>query len=227
MIAHRGVSGLECENTCAAFVAAGNRSYFGIETDTHVTADKQFVIFHDDNTERVSGVSMEVEASTYEELSSLRLFDKQAELTRSDLCIPLLDEYLRICKRYAKVAVLELKNEMKSEDVASIIKAVTELGLIEQTVFISFSLSNCIELRSLSPSSKIQFLTVNWSDELLDTLLKYRLDLDILHKRVTPELIELIHENGLEINVWTVDDASRAEALAELGVDYITSNILE
>lgn len=39
MIAHRGVSGLERENTCAAFVAAGNRSYYGIETDIHRTAD--------------------------------------------------------------------------------------------------------------------------------------------------------------------------------------------
>lgn len=27
IIAHRGVSGLEMENTAAAFVAAGNRSY--------------------------------------------------------------------------------------------------------------------------------------------------------------------------------------------------------
>lgn len=39
MIAHRGVCGIECENTAAAFVAAGNRSYFGIETDVHRTAD--------------------------------------------------------------------------------------------------------------------------------------------------------------------------------------------
>ncbi len=38
MIAHRGLSGIEMENTCSAFVAAGNRSYFGIETDVHVTA---------------------------------------------------------------------------------------------------------------------------------------------------------------------------------------------
>ena len=28
LVAHRGLSGLEMENTCAAFVAAGNRSYF-------------------------------------------------------------------------------------------------------------------------------------------------------------------------------------------------------
>lgn len=42
MIAYRGVSGLKCENTNAAFVAAENRSYFGIETDVHVTADGKF-----------------------------------------------------------------------------------------------------------------------------------------------------------------------------------------
>ena len=36
MIAHRGVSGLERENTCPAFVAAGVKSYYGIETDVHV-----------------------------------------------------------------------------------------------------------------------------------------------------------------------------------------------
>ena len=37
MVAHRGVSGLERENTAAAFVAAGNRSYYGVETDIHRT----------------------------------------------------------------------------------------------------------------------------------------------------------------------------------------------
>ena len=47
MIAHRGVSGLERENTNAAFIAAGNRSYYGIETDLHRTRDGHFIIFHD------------------------------------------------------------------------------------------------------------------------------------------------------------------------------------
>ena len=54
MVAHRGLSGLERENTCPAFVAAANRSYFGIETDVHKTADGKFVIIHDETTERVS-----------------------------------------------------------------------------------------------------------------------------------------------------------------------------
>lgn len=33
MIAHRGYSKYELENTKEAFLAAANRSYFGIETD--------------------------------------------------------------------------------------------------------------------------------------------------------------------------------------------------
>ncbi len=48
MIAHRGLSGIETENTAAAFVAAGQHPYFGIETDVHRTRDGQFVIIHDD-----------------------------------------------------------------------------------------------------------------------------------------------------------------------------------
>ena len=32
VVAHRGLSGIERENTNAAFVAAANRSYYGIET---------------------------------------------------------------------------------------------------------------------------------------------------------------------------------------------------
>ena len=40
MVAHRGLSGIEKENTCSAFVAACNRAtYFAVETDVHRTPD--------------------------------------------------------------------------------------------------------------------------------------------------------------------------------------------
>ena len=61
VIAHRGLSGIETENTNAAFVAAGNRSYYGVETDTHITSDGSFVINHDFDLRRVSGENVPVE----------------------------------------------------------------------------------------------------------------------------------------------------------------------
>ena len=93
MIAHRGVSGLETENTCAAFVAAGNRSYFGIETDVHHTSDGKYVVFHDDTAARVAGVDLRIEETDYDTLRSLSLLPKQGREARSDLRIASLREY--------------------------------------------------------------------------------------------------------------------------------------
>ena len=39
MVAHAGLSGMEAENTCASFIAAGNRSYWGIECDLRCAKD--------------------------------------------------------------------------------------------------------------------------------------------------------------------------------------------
>ena len=117
LIAHRGLSGIEMENTCSAFVAAGNRSYFGIETDVHVTADGQYIIIHDDSTKRVGLDDLTVENSTYETLRSLRLCDKDGKRGRKDLVLPSLAEYIQICKKYEKTSVLELKNPMEPEHI--------------------------------------------------------------------------------------------------------------
>ena len=65
LIAHRGLSGIETENTAAAFVAAGNRDYYGIETDVHKTADGKYIIIHDDNTGRVANENLSVEKSDF------------------------------------------------------------------------------------------------------------------------------------------------------------------
>ena len=71
MIAHRVLSGIETENTNAAFVAAGNRSYYGIETDIYRTADGQFVVCHDGDLNRIAGVNVSVESIRLSESQSI------------------------------------------------------------------------------------------------------------------------------------------------------------
>ena len=116
MVAHRGCSGLERENTNAAFVAAGNRSYFGIETDVHKTLDGKYIIIHDDTTGRVAVDDMVVEKSTFDTLRRLVLRNKATHVKdRSDLLLPSLAEYIGICKYYEKEAVLELKNAFEEQ----------------------------------------------------------------------------------------------------------------
>lgn len=228
MVAHRGLSGLEMENTNSAFVAAANRSYYGIETDVHRTADGRFVIIHDDHTGRVAQDDMIVEKTTYETLRALRLNDRQSGKGRRDLMLPSLAEYVGICKKYEKTAVLELKNHFDPKDIDEIIAIIRESGWLEHTMFISFDLPNMICLRERLPQQPAQFLIMNLVPEwLVDTLQKYWLDLDIDHKLLTPELVKAVHDIGQQVNTWTVNTLEDAQRVIEYGVDYITTNILE
>ena len=229
MVAHRGASGLEPENTNAAFIAAGNRSYYGIETDVHVTKDGKYVVIHDDNTGRVSETDISVEGSTWEELSNVQLYGnvKEKSAGRSDLVIAPLSDYIRICKHYGKVSVLELKNRIPTEHIRQIVQEIDGLDQLENTIFISFSWDNMIDLRAMLPDQPLQFLTGKWTDELPQLLKDNKLDLDIQFRQLDAERIQILHEHGIVVNCWTVDDPLVAEELASAGVDYITSNILE
>lgn len=227
MIAHRGLSGLERENTCPAFVAAGVKSYYGIETDVHVTKDKKYIIIHNDDLKAIASLDMVVRESDYEDLRRVRLTDTDGVTKRQDLFLPSLEEYLSICKKYGKVAVLELKEEMAEEDVVSIAGAVEEMGMMENTTFISFYPDNLVYLRRAYPSASAQFLADAPREEVVKFILDNNLDADIYYEYVTKEFIDLMHENGRVVNVWTIDTVADAERVKELGVDMITSNILE
>lgn len=226
MIAHRGLSGLERENTCAAFVAAGNRSYFGIETDIHKTKDGQFVVFHDDTTNRLTDSDWVVEEHTLAELQALRLKDLD-ENVRSDLLMPMLQDYIRICRKYCKTAVLELKNPFQMKDIQAIVELIRQEEWLQNTVFISFCLENLVHLRKLLPEQPIQYLVKEFSEEVKSNLIDYSFDLDIKYSNLSADQVEDIHRLGRKINVWTVDNSQVAELLIQMGVDYITTNILE
>ena len=73
----------------------------------------------------------------------------------------------------------------------------------------------------------MQYLVETISDGLLDTLIRYRLDLDIHYQALTGAFTALLHQNGLRVNVWTVNTLEDARRMMDLGVDFITSNILE
>jgi len=231
MVAHRGLSGLERENTCPAFVAAGNRSYYGIETDVHVTKDGKFVIIHDETTDRVSNKEfcINVEENDYAALENVVLPDIDGSRNRQDIRIPLLCDYISICKKYEKIAVLELKNEFTYDDLVRILDEIKALGYIDGVTFISFSWYNCVTVRQLLPDSTIQFLTSKEvDDELIKNLVDNKLDLDIYYKRITDkQIVDKLHSAGIKVNVWTCDTKEEAEALIDMGVDFITSNILE
>lgn len=91
--AHRGLHDAQAqhpENSLVAFHAAKEAGY-AVEFDIRLTKDRQIVVFHDDDLQRMCGDSRRVDACTYSELQALRLLD-------SNEPIPLLSDVLEVLK---------------------------------------------------------------------------------------------------------------------------------
>ena len=227
MVAHRGVSGLETENTIAAFIAAGQRSYFGIETDTHRTKDGCFITFHDGELNRMMGVEKKISDLTLEELRGYTMKDINDGKKRSDLVVPTLDEYIRICKHYNKICILELKGFFSVKDVKDMLEVINKEEYLDGVIFISGEWESLINLRKVLKAHPAQYICGKITDELIDSLVKNGLDIDPYFEALTEENIKKLHDAGIVINCWTVNDPEIAERLDRWGVDMITSNFLE
>lgn len=72
-IAHRGLHASKVpENSLLAFKKAIEAGY-AIELDIQMTKDNVLVIFHDENTSRMTGISMNITQSTYNEIKELKI----------------------------------------------------------------------------------------------------------------------------------------------------------
>lgn len=227
LIAHRGLSGLEQENTAAAFVAAGNRTYFGVETDVRRSADGQFVLMHDASTGRVAFEDLSVSKTPFDTLRALPLRDNDGG-TRNDLRIPTPTEFLSICRRYGKTPLLELKGTFSRTDIDALLAVVRQHDEPNGVIFLSFRYEELAALRERLPDAPLHYL---WAFPITDTLiarlLAARLDLAVDHTFLDEATISRLHRLGIRVNAWTVDDPNRAEQLAGWGVDFLTTNILE
>ena len=227
IIAHRGLSGIEAENTNAAFIAAGNRSYYGIETDIRKTKDGIYAVNHDGNLLRVADNDSVIEENDYDTLSEIIFFDKDGSKNRNDLRITNLDNYIKICKKYGKQSILELKSDFDDSDIKEITDIINKYDYLDKVTFISFYYDPLLRIRKIYPDSSVQFLFREITREVTEKLNRDRIDVDVKYTALTKENIDMLHSLGLKVNCWTVDDKTVAEELIEMGVDFITTNILE
>lgn len=218
-VAHRGFRDFRglIENTIPAFEFAAKSDCWGIETDVHVTADGEFVVFHDDNTLRLCGESHIIEETNFDIIENLKINGEHK--------IPTMNEFVKICKDGGKNAVIELKNSMTPEQIAKLVGRVRDVGCLNDTTFISFDLDNVLILRKVLPQQDIQFLAINYpKKEVLEMLAEKKIDLDIEHLCLSQGRISQCHKLGIKVNCWTVNSEKLAKDYENWGIDFITSD---
>ena len=73
----------------------------------------------------------------------------------------------------------------------------------------------------------MMYLCSDLSDEIIKELLGVSISIDIYYPALTEDMVRIFHEASLPVVVWTCDNREHAEALIAMGVDYLTTNILE
>ncbi len=227
MIAHRGLSGIETENTINAFIAAGNRSYFGIECDIRASKDNKLIVTHDDTLLRLGLLNLYIPSFKYDELKKFTLVDRKTGNLSDHSFIPLFSEYLTICKTYQKVAIIECKDHLTNENLDLLLEQIDLYYDRSSVVIISFHSSYLTYLKRKDSSLTLFYLVTEITEKIVDFCEKNQIHIDADYKVIEESIIKRFHLMNLKVCVYTVDEKEIAEKLIKLGVDYITTNILE
>lgn len=108
ILAHRGCRELAPENSIASFDLALAQGAHALETDLHITKDRQIVCFHDKTLDRMTDGSGNVNEMTLDELKHLSLVGGNGTDNYPPQTIPTLDEFFTRYKNRAYF-LLELK----------------------------------------------------------------------------------------------------------------------
>ena len=216
VIAHRGASVAERENTIAAFRAAATMGAHAVELDVRRTADGAMAVHHDDH------------------LGDGRLLCEMPSAHLPDH-IPLLAEALDACE--GMWVNIEIKNHPRDPDHdPQETMAAAVAGLLDardedhRWVVSSFSRNTIDALRAVRPGVRTAHLVVSVADDRADDYAR-ALAADghfACHpwvETLTESFVSTCHRHGLQVNPWTCDDPARMAEISAWGVDGIVTNV--
>ncbi|MCS7113323.1 MAG: glycerophosphodiester phosphodiesterase [Nitrososphaerota archaeon] len=212
VVAHRGASGYEPENTLRAFRRAIDMGADMIEADVRLSKDGIPVVIHDESLDRTIGVHGFVRDYTVDELRGLD--------TGLGEKIPLLSETLELVRDRIGF-ILEVKEVEAS---LPSLEMVEEMGMMKQVLFASFHVD---VLKTITSSSRKAYLCLIYSKpggQLLEARGLGCIAVAPHYRLLSEKSVGLAHRLGLKINAWTIDDVETASRIAEIGVDAITTN---
>jgi glycerophosphoryl diester phosphodiesterase len=223
VVAHRGASIEQPENTIEAFEAAIDAGADAVEFDVRMTADGHAVVMHDPDVSRTTDGTGLVSDLALEEIR--------------ELGVPTLEETLE-CLSGRAAADIEIKNlpgepgftPEREPAVEATLEALDALSFPGQVIVSSFNPASIAHSRQLRPDVPTGLLT-EFEVEAHDALARAMAH---GHPWVLPfvskvleagdDFADRVHEGGALLGVWIADDPEMARTLFEWGVDAVATN---
>ena len=233
VVAHRGASVEQPENTIEAFEAAIDAGADAVEFDVRMTADGHAVVMHDPDVSRTTdGVGL-VPELTLADIRRLKISLPGGGAAG----VPTLEEALECLAGRAAVDV-EIKNlpgepgftADREQAVEATLDALDAVSFPGRVIVSSFNPASIAHSRGLRPDVPTGLLTP-FDADAHDALRRAVAD---GHPWVLPFVLKVleaddgfgdrVHAGGALLGVWIADDPNTARRLFEIGADAVATN---
>lgn len=217
-ISHRGYHVTCYENTYEAFVSAGKTGDYGIETDLQISFDKEIFCAHDENPFKNYTEDLTIAKTTSDKIKKTKI-DAQS---KQEIYLCTFADYLKVCKQYNKIAVLDIKTNCTTADIDLIYKQVEENYSLDKIMVTSYFADVLSLFRAKNKDIRLSLIAD--TRNAVECALSNNYNVCINMGVFKPIDVESFHSKGLTVSVWTVDSLFLSTVYKILGVDFIISD---
>jgi glycerophosphoryl diester phosphodiesterase len=227
MVANNGLSGIETENTIFSFLAAANRSYFGISCEVSMSKDNKYIVTGCDSLLKYGLLNLDIPSFSYNELKKFALVDRKTGNLNEFVFIPKFEDYLSICKAYNKFMFIKIKDTLEVDQILQIEDILKQHDIIEEFSLIAENKKHLQALKKVFPTNCLYYHARMVDDDTLDYCQKHGINLYLDHHKLKRDHIKDLHLVGLKVITGVVNDKETAEKMIKYDVDFLFTNILE
>jgi glycerophosphoryl diester phosphodiesterase len=213
-IGHRGVMGVEPENTLRSFIAADRAGLDLIELDLHLSKDGALVIMHDAEVDRTTDGTGSIAEKTLGELRAL-------DAGRGEQ-VPVFEEVLDAVKAPLQA---EIKDVAAAQALAEVMHRRDLVGRVEVS---SFHDEAVAEIARLVPGVRTGLVASRYGTDVVERATKVGATTLVLNiRRLTLEIVEQARKAGLRVIGWVVNTQDDLRLVRALQLDGATTDYPE
>ena len=219
-ISHRGVSGGNSAQNTLAALEKTSRTYHPdyVEMDVQETKDGQFVVMHDFNLKKLTGINKAPQDLTLKELEKLKVTENGAKEP-----VVSFDTYLKRANELNQKLLIEIKNSTNdSKDIVDrFVKKYEENILTHQHILQSLTYQTVSDLKNAKPNFYVGYIL---PFNIVGPPVTPADFLTMEYSTINRNFIDSAHQDGKKVYVWTVNDSDGISRMMFYGVDGIITD---
>lgn len=248
VIAHRGASSVAPENTLPAFRLAIEAGAEMIETDAHLTRDGMISLIHDDDLRRTTNCNGSISTMRSSALAACDAGywfvppgERRHPFRGLGLKVPSMIDLLDLIESSGCDVVLNIEIKRSIDEFAAdrtirlaqrLVDMISSRNMTNQVLLSSFDRDAIDHVKAIAPTIRTAYIFGPHGD--IHTQIAYARARrhDAIHPHHAAigngssarRIVDVVHDAGLEINVWTVNEPQRMQEVASAGVDGIITD---